>query len=49
MYGQDVGLAVVLKDGKKLIAADLKAWMADRVAKFKLPKKVRLPQLQTHT
>jgi acyl-CoA synthetase (AMP-forming)/AMP-acid ligase II len=42
MYGQDVGLAVVLKDGKKLTAADLKAWMAERVAKFKLPKKVRL-------
>lgn len=41
MYGQDVGLAVVVKDGHKLNAEELKAWLADRVAKFKLPKKVR--------
>ena len=40
MYGQDVGLAVVLKDGKKLSADELRKWMAERVAKFKLPKKV---------
>lgn len=46
MYGQDVGLAVVLKDGKTLTAADLKTWMADRVAKFKLPKKVLVSTLK---
>jgi acyl-CoA synthetase (AMP-forming)/AMP-acid ligase II len=40
MYGQDIGVAVVVKDGKKLDAGELKAWMTDRVAKFKLPKKV---------
>ncbi|OCK81811.1 acetyl-CoA synthetase-like protein [Lepidopterella palustris CBS 459.81] len=40
MYGQDVGVAVVLKDGQRLSADELKKWMADRVAKFKLPKKV---------
>ncbi|KAF2201997.1 2-succinylbenzoate-CoA ligase [Delitschia confertaspora ATCC 74209] len=40
MYGQDVGVAVVLKEGKKLTGEDLKAWMADKVAKFKLPKQV---------
>jgi oxalate---CoA ligase len=39
-YGQDVGVAVVVKEGKKLSAEELKAWMADKVAKFKLPKKV---------
>jgi acyl-CoA synthetase (AMP-forming)/AMP-acid ligase II len=40
MYGQDVGVAVVQKEGKELSAQELKAWMAERVAKFKLPKKV---------
>ena len=40
MYGQDVGIAVVLKNGQALTAAALKTWMADRVAKFKLPKQV---------
>jgi acyl-CoA synthetase (AMP-forming)/AMP-acid ligase II len=39
-YGQDVGVAVVVKDGKRLTAEELKLWMADKVAKFKLPKKV---------
>jgi acyl-CoA synthetase (AMP-forming)/AMP-acid ligase II len=41
MYGQDVGLAVVVKEGQKLSAGELKSWMMDRVAKFKLPKQVR--------
>lgn len=40
MYGQDVGFAVVLKDGQKMDAAELKQWLSERVAKFKLPKKV---------
>ncbi len=40
MYGQDVGVAIVLKDSQKLEPADLKSWMAERVAKFKLPKKI---------
>jgi acyl-CoA synthetase (AMP-forming)/AMP-acid ligase II len=40
MYGQDVGLAVVVKEGQKLSAGELKSWMTDRVAKFKLPKQI---------
>ena len=40
MYGQDVGLAVVIKEGQTLTAGELKAWLTDRVAKFKLPKQV---------
>ena len=40
MYGQDIGIAVVLKDGKKISADELKQWMASKVAKFKVPKKV---------
>ncbi len=43
MYGQDVGAAVVLKEG--LEAGDdhvevLKKWLSERVAKFKIPNKV---------
>ena len=40
MYGQDVGIAVVLKDGQKMEAAELRSWLTEKVAKFKLPKKV---------
>ena len=40
IYGQDIGLAVVLKDGQKLTVDDLKGWLTERIAKFKLPKKV---------
>jgi oxalate---CoA ligase len=42
IYGQDVGLAVVLKDGQKLVADGLREWLAERIVKFKLPKKVSL-------
>jgi hypothetical protein len=41
MYGQDVGLSIVVKEGKALNAGELKAWLTERIAKFKLPKKVR--------
>ncbi|GAB7351994.1 hypothetical protein MBLNU459_g2515t1 [Dothideomycetes sp. NU459] len=41
MYGQEVAVAIVPKDGQKLEANELKQWMAEKVAKFKLPKKVR--------
>lgn len=43
MYGQEVALAVVLKDGQQITADSLKQWMTSRVAKFKLPKKVCYP------
>lgn len=42
LYGQEVALAIVLKDGQKLEAEELKKWMTEKVAKFKLPKKVSL-------
>ena len=42
LYGQDVGMAVVLKDGKNISEADLRSYVASKVAKFKVPKKVRL-------
>jgi acyl-CoA synthetase (AMP-forming)/AMP-acid ligase II len=40
MYGQDIGVAVVLKPGHRLRDDELKAWVADKLAKFKVPKKV---------
>ena len=40
MYGQDIGLAVVLKEGESSTPEDLRKWIASRVAKFKVPKKV---------
>jgi oxalate---CoA ligase len=44
IYGQDVGVAVVLKDGQSATADAIRSWMVDRVAKFKLPKKVNSPR-----
>ena len=41
MYGQDIGLVVVLKDGEKTSPEELRKWIAANVAKFKVPKKAR--------
>lgn len=49
MYGQDVGVAVVLKDGQKMEGEELKKWMSERVAKFKVPKKVFFTDLMPKT
>lgn len=38
-YGEDIGVAVVLK-GKGATTDELKSWMATKVAKFKVPKRV---------
>ncbi|MCJ1289758.1 hypothetical protein MMC34_001291 [Xylographa carneopallida] len=40
MYGQDIGLAVVYKDGKQMKENELRSWIASKVAKFKVPKKI---------
>lgn len=40
LFGQDIGVAIVLKPGEKLGVEELKSWMAQKVAKFKIPKKV---------
>ncbi|KAF2184406.1 acetyl-CoA synthetase-like protein [Zopfia rhizophila CBS 207.26] len=49
IYGQEVGVAVVVKDGQELNAEDLKTWMAEKVAKFKLPKKVYFTDIMPKT
>lgn len=40
MYGQDVAVSIVLKPGKELTGAELKRWIGEKVARFKIPKKV---------
>ena len=49
MYGQDIGIAVVLKDGKKMREEELRSWIAEKVAKFKIPKKVSPNLMKTVT
>lgn len=39
-YGNDIGVAVVLKPGQELGKDDLKVWVGEKLAKFKVPKKV---------
>lgn len=49
VYGQDIGVAVVLKSGQQLTAEGLKAWVAERSAKFKVPKKVYFTEVMPKT
>ncbi|AEO63600.1 uncharacterized protein THITE_2109085 [Thermothielavioides terrestris NRRL 8126] len=49
MYGQDIGVAVVLKPGHRLRDDELKAWVADKLAKFKVPKKVYFTDVMPKT
>lgn len=47
VYGQDIGVAIVLKPKELLTAEELNKWVAEKVAKFKIPKKVcDFPSLQ---
>lgn len=43
MYGQDVGVAVIVKDGETMSAKDLQKWMREKVAPHKIPKRVSTP------
>ena len=49
MYGQDVGVAVVLNAGQKLDEKELKRWVAERAAKFKVPKEVYFAEIMPKT
>lgn len=42
MYGQDVGAAVRLVDGAEIKIRELKKWIGERVAAYKIPKRVSL-------
>ena len=46
-YGQNIGLAVVLKDGERTSVNDLLRWIAAKVAKFKVPKEVSIVKILT--
>lgn len=49
VYGQDIGVAVVLKKDEQLTANELKDWMEERSAKFKVPKKVYFTDIMPKT
>ncbi|KAL6415450.1 hypothetical protein AUP68_02009 [Ilyonectria robusta] len=49
VYGQDIGVAVVLKKDEQLTASELKDWMEERSAKFKVPKKVYFTDIMPKT
>ncbi|KAF4551810.1 AMP-binding enzyme-like protein 7 [Elsinoe fawcettii] len=49
MYGQDIGVAVVLRDGKGLEEEELRQWMGARVAKFKVPRRVWVTKVMPKT
>lgn len=42
VYGQNIGLAVVLRQGASLTKAELRQWIATKVAKFKVATEVHL-------
>ncbi|KAI9706545.1 MAG: hypothetical protein M1836_003552 [Candelina mexicana] len=44
MYGQDIGVAVVSKDGQELDENSLRGWVSEKVARFKVPKKIYFTQ-----
>ena len=49
MYGQDIGVAIVPKEGKKLTEQELISWMKEKVAKFKVPKRVWFTDIMPKT
>ena len=49
LYGQDVGVSIVLKDGQKLDEEGLKQYMREKVAKFKVPKRVFFTDIMPKT
>ncbi|KEY72128.1 hypothetical protein S7711_00140 [Stachybotrys chartarum IBT 7711] len=49
MYGQDIGVAIVLKNGQKADATEIKAWMAEKLVKFKVPKKIYFTEVMPKT
>jgi acyl-coenzyme A synthetase/AMP-(fatty) acid ligase len=44
-----VAVAIVLKSGARLESEELKAWVGERLAKFKVPKKVYFTDVMPKT
>lgn len=42
MYGQNIGVAIVLKEDSTLNAEGFQLWAGNKLAKFKIPKQVRI-------
>ncbi|KAI1081214.1 peroxisomal-coenzyme A synthetase [Whalleya microplaca] len=49
LYGQDIGVAIVLKTGAKLGEDELRAWVGEKLAKFKVPKQVYFTEIMPKT
>ncbi|KAF4831899.1 putative peroxisomal-coenzyme A synthetase [Colletotrichum tropicale] len=49
MYGQDIGVAIVLKQGQQLKQDELRGWVAEKLAKFKVPKKIYFTETMPKT
>jgi len=49
MHGQNIGVAVVVKSGARLTQDELKAWVAEKLAKFKIPKKIYFTDVMPKT
>lgn len=49
LYGQDIGVAIVRKPNTSLQPEALQAWVAEKLAKFKVPKKVYFTDVMPKT
>jgi acyl-CoA synthetase (AMP-forming)/AMP-acid ligase II len=49
MYGQNIGVAIVLKPGQELSPEELITWMSTKVAKYKLPAKIFFTDIMPKT
>jgi acyl-CoA synthetase (AMP-forming)/AMP-acid ligase II len=45
LYGQEVAVAIVPKSGERITEEELKKWVGDKLANFKVPKKVWHPEI----
>ncbi|TDZ15840.1 putative peroxisomal-coenzyme A synthetase [Colletotrichum orbiculare MAFF 240422] len=49
MYGQEIAVAIVLKQGQQLRQDELRGWVAEKLAKFKVPKKIYFTETMPKT
>ncbi|OBT51327.1 hypothetical protein VE04_08372 [Pseudogymnoascus sp. 24MN13] len=49
LYGQDIGVAIVLKPGQQPGEDELRGWVSEKLAKFKIPKKVYFTEIMPKT
>ncbi|KAI0474406.1 AMP-binding enzyme [Xylaria cf. heliscus] len=49
LYGQDIAVAIVLKPAARLTQGELRSWVSEKLAKFKIPKKVYFTEVMPKT